>query len=145
MLTCGKPGDSAITCGRGEVHEMRSRFEHLLHIGPYGSLGERPACGKAVADGVWSPPGGSGHFVSQQADTIAGIDFADALKPGPRNGGNSPITVAQIIAAVTRGLNTTIGEGLQIEAEQFARMVGTYDLREALDAWIERRSPAYQR
>jgi enoyl-CoA hydratase len=58
---------------------------------------------------------------------------------------HSPITAARIIAAVTRGLNTTIGEGLQIEAEQFARMVGTYDLREALDAWIERRSPAYQR
>jgi enoyl-CoA hydratase/carnithine racemase len=57
---------------------------------------------------------------------------------------HSPLAAARIIAAVTRGLNTTIGEGLQIEAEQFARMVGTYDIREALDAWIERRPPSYK-
>ena len=57
---------------------------------------------------------------------------------------NSPLAAARIITAVTRGINTTIGEGLQIESEQFARMVGTYDLREALDAWIEKRAPSYQ-
>ena len=57
---------------------------------------------------------------------------------------HSPIAAARIITAVTRGINTTIGEGLQIESEQFARMVGTYDLREALDAWIEKRAPSYR-
>jgi enoyl-CoA hydratase len=58
---------------------------------------------------------------------------------------HSPMTAARIIAAVTRGLNATIGEGLQIEAEQFARMVGTDDLREALESWIEKRPPAFRR
>lgn len=58
---------------------------------------------------------------------------------------HSPITAARIITAVTRGLNMTIGEGLQMEAEQFARMVGTNDLRDSLEAWRERRSPAYRR
>lgn len=57
---------------------------------------------------------------------------------------HSPVAVARIIAAVTRGLNTTVAEGLQIEAEQFARMVPTHDMREGLDAWIERRTPQYQ-
>ena len=56
---------------------------------------------------------------------------------------HSPVTVARIIGAVTRGLNTTVAEGLQIEAEQFARMVPTDDMREGLDAWIERRTPHY--
>jgi enoyl-CoA hydratase len=56
---------------------------------------------------------------------------------------HSPLAAARIIAAVTRGLNTTIGEGLQIESEQFALMAGTHDTREALDAWIEKRPPAY--
>ena len=56
---------------------------------------------------------------------------------------HSPLATASIITAVTRGLNTAIGEGLLMEGEQFARMVPTYDLREGLDAWIERRSPAY--
>jgi enoyl-CoA hydratase/carnithine racemase len=48
-----------------------------------------------------------------------------------------------IIAAVCRGLNMTIGEGLQVESEQFARVVPTSDIREGLDAWIERRQPAF--
>ncbi len=57
---------------------------------------------------------------------------------------HSPLTASRILAAVTRGLNATISEGLEIEREQFARMVPTYDLREALDAWIARRPPLYQ-
>lgn len=56
---------------------------------------------------------------------------------------HSPLAVARIITAVTRGLNTTIEEGLQIEREQFARMVATDDIREGLDAWIARRKPHY--
>lgn len=57
---------------------------------------------------------------------------------------HSPLTTARILSAVTRGLNATIAEGLAIESEQFARMVPTRDLREALDAWIDRRQPHYQ-
>ena len=49
---------------------------------------------------------------------------------------HSSLAIASIIAATTRGLNMTIGEGLQAEAEQFARVVPTRDLREGLDAWI---------
>ena len=56
---------------------------------------------------------------------------------------HSPLAAARILAAVTRGLNATIAEGLQIESEQFARMVPTADIREGLDAWIERRAPSY--
>lgn len=56
---------------------------------------------------------------------------------------HSPLATAGIITAVTRGLNTTIGEGLQIESEQFARMAATNDIHEGLEAWIERRPPAY--
>jgi enoyl-CoA hydratase len=57
---------------------------------------------------------------------------------------HSPLATSRIISAVTRGLNATIAEGLAIESEQFARMVPTHDLREALDAWIARRTPSYQ-
>ena len=54
---------------------------------------------------------------------------------------HSPLAVASIITAVTRGLNMGIGEGLQVESEQFAAMVSTRDLGEGLAAWIERRRP----
>jgi enoyl-CoA hydratase len=57
---------------------------------------------------------------------------------------HSPLAASRIISAVTRGLNASIGEGLAIESEQFARMAVTHDAREALDAWLTRRTPIYQ-
>jgi enoyl-CoA hydratase len=57
---------------------------------------------------------------------------------------HSSVAASRIITAVTRGLNATIAEGLEVECEQFARMVSTLDIREALDAWTARRPPQYQ-
>jgi enoyl-CoA hydratase/carnithine racemase len=54
-----------------------------------------------------------------------------------------PDAVARILSAVTRGLNATIGEGLAIEAEQFARHMHSPALKERLDAWIRRRDRHY--
>ena len=56
---------------------------------------------------------------------------------------HSPPAVSGILAAVTRGLNMTIGEGLLAESDRFARLVPTHDLREGLDAWLERREARY--
>jgi enoyl-CoA hydratase/carnithine racemase len=56
---------------------------------------------------------------------------------------HSPLAVASIITAVTRGINLAISEGLHMEAEQFARMVPTHDLGEGLQAWVEDRPPVY--
>jgi enoyl-CoA hydratase len=67
-----------------------------------------------------------------------------ALELAERIVRHSPLTASRIIAAVTRGLNVSISEGLEIESEQFARMVPTQDLREALDAWMARRALVYQ-
>ncbi|MGJ4937446.1 crotonase/enoyl-CoA hydratase family protein [Bradyrhizobium oligotrophicum] len=54
---------------------------------------------------------------------------------------HGPDTVTGIITAATRGLNMTIGEGLQVESEQFASLVGSRDLADGLAAWRERRPP----
>jgi enoyl-CoA hydratase/carnithine racemase len=54
---------------------------------------------------------------------------------------HSALATARIISAVTRGLNTSIAEGLAIEGEQFARMAATEDARKALDAWLAHRAP----
>lgn len=53
--------------------------------------------------------------------------------------GYSPLAVRSIITAVTRGLNMSIAEGLLVESEQFAQMVPTDDLSDALAAWKGRR------
>ncbi|CAL79644.1 putative enoyl-CoA hydratase-isomerase [Bradyrhizobium sp. ORS 278] len=55
---------------------------------------------------------------------------------------HGPDAVASVITAATRGLNMAIGEGLQVESEQFARLVGSRDLEDGLTAWRSRRSPA---
>lgn len=69
--------------------------------------------------------------------------LSEAFRLADRVLQHSPIAAARIIEAVTRGLDTTVSEGLKIEAQQFARMVPTADMREGLDAWIERRKPNY--
>ena len=56
---------------------------------------------------------------------------------------HSPLAVGGIITAVTRGLNMAIGEGLQVESEQFAALVPSHDLGEGIAAWIARRRPNY--
>lgn len=56
---------------------------------------------------------------------------------------HSPLAIGSIITAVCRGLNMSISEALQVESEQFARIVPTDDLREGLDAWIDRRPPRF--
>lgn len=56
---------------------------------------------------------------------------------------HSPLAVSAILSAVTRGINLSITEGLHVECEQFARMVPTHDLREGLEAWVEKRRPRY--
>lgn len=57
---------------------------------------------------------------------------------------HTPLAATSILTAVTRGLNASIAEGLHIECEQFARLVGTDDLREGLEAWQARREPHYR-
>lgn len=56
---------------------------------------------------------------------------------------HSPLAAARIITAVTRGINTSIAEGLEIEREQFARMCATRDVHIGLEAWMARRQPVY--
>ena len=72
----------------------------------------------------------------------------DALLPAARELAagiirHSPLAVGAVITAVSRGLNMGIGEGLQVESEQFAALVPSHDLGEGLDAWMERRPPRY--
>lgn len=57
---------------------------------------------------------------------------------------HSPLAVAAVLTAVTRGINLPIAEGLLVESEQFAKLVPTADLAEGLAAWSERRPPQWR-
>jgi enoyl-CoA hydratase len=69
------------------------------------------------------------------------IDASVAL--GARIAQKSPLAVAACLASVTRGINVPIDEGLAIEANCFARMVGTRDIEEGISAWLARREPHF--
>jgi hypothetical protein len=49
----------------------------FMHVWPYKTYDERARLReKAVADGVWPPPGGPGHLISQQADIYLPVAFS---------------------------------------------------------------------
>ncbi|ESY59118.1 MULTISPECIES: crotonase/enoyl-CoA hydratase family protein [unclassified Mesorhizobium] len=91
--------------------------------------------------GDWFPPpravelGLVNQVVPHEELMPAAIDLARRMTR------HSPAAIASILTAVARGLSQSIAEGLAVEAEQFARMAPTADLREGLDAWIARRQP----
>ncbi|MER9355385.1 crotonase/enoyl-CoA hydratase family protein [Mesorhizobium sp. M0514] len=91
--------------------------------------------------GDWFPPpralelGLVNQVVPHEELMPAAIDLARRVTR------HSPAAIASILTAVARGLNQSIADGLAVEAEQFARMAPTADLREGLDAWIARRQP----
>jgi enoyl-CoA hydratase len=55
----------------------------------------------------------------------------------------SPLAVAATLGAVARGLNVPIDEGLAIEATHFGLCVPTQDIREGIDAFLQKRQPHF--
>jgi enoyl-CoA hydratase/carnithine racemase len=55
-----------------------------------------------------------------------------------------PIAVRLILDAVSRGLDTTLEQGLGIEAENFGEAIASEDAREGITAFIEKREPKFK-
>jgi enoyl-CoA hydratase/carnithine racemase len=55
-----------------------------------------------------------------------------------------PLTVAAALAAVHRGMDSSIDDGLAIEEAAFARIVPTVDAREGVAAFVEKRQPTFR-
>jgi len=52
--------------------------------------------------------------------------------------------MAAMLRAVDRGLETTLDEGLEIEAEEFAQLCATEDMREGVGAFLGKRQAKFQ-
>src|SRR5437899_12497374 len=77
-------------------------------------------------------------------EVVAHEDLLDAaFRLAHLIAGKSPLAVAACLGSVTRGINVPIDEGLAIEANYFARMVGTRDLQEGVSAWLVKRAPQF--
>jgi enoyl-CoA hydratase/carnithine racemase len=67
----------------------------------------------------------------------AALAFAAQLAEKP------PLTISAALAAIHRGLDASIDDGLAIEQAEFARIVPTYDAREGVAAFVEKRAPKF--
>jgi enoyl-CoA hydratase len=57
---------------------------------------------------------------------------------------HAPLAVRACLEAVTRAARTTLAEGLALEAELFARLFSTEDVREGTRAFLEKRAPVFK-
>jgi hypothetical protein len=71
------PGRMRVSPLLAAMNSVTGPVTRFLHIWPYKSFDERARLrDKAVADGVWPPPGGPGHLVSQQVDIYLPAPFS---------------------------------------------------------------------
>jgi enoyl-CoA hydratase len=57
---------------------------------------------------------------------------------------NAPVGVKYAIEAVNKGLDTSLAEGLLLEASLFAICAGTEDKKEGTSAFLQKRAPKFQ-
>ena len=55
-----------------------------------------------------------------------------------------PLALALTMEAVERGLETTLEEGLRIEADAFGLVASSADMKEGLTAFLEKRAPRFE-
>jgi hypothetical protein len=71
------PGRMAISPVLAAMTSVTGAVTRFLHVWPYKSFDERARLRtKATADGVWPPPSGPGHLVSQQVDIYLPAPFS---------------------------------------------------------------------
>jgi hypothetical protein len=71
------PGRMKISPVLAAMTAVTGAVTRFLHVWPYKSFDERARLrAKAAADGVWPPPGGPGHLVSQQVDIYLPAPFS---------------------------------------------------------------------
>ena len=57
---------------------------------------------------------------------------------------NAPVAIRYALDAVNRGMETSLSEGLALEASYFGLCAGTEDKREGTSAFMEKRAPQFQ-
>ena len=56
----------------------------------------------------------------------------------------APLSRKMCIEAVNRGMNMTLDEGLAIESDRFGLLCGTEDMKEGMNAFLEKREAEFK-
>jgi enoyl-CoA hydratase len=80
--------------------------------------------------------------VNRVAEPDQLIDEAESLVAAFSE--HAPLAVRACLEAVTRGARLPLEEGLALEAELFARLFLTDDVREGTRAFLEKRAPVFK-
>ena len=56
----------------------------------------------------------------------------------------APLSIKMCIEAVNRGMNMTLDEGLAIESDRFGLLCGTEDMKEGMNAFLEKREAEFK-
>jgi hypothetical protein len=71
------PGRAALSPLLGAMSSLTGEVIRFMHIWPYKSFEERTSLrAKAIADGVWPPPGGPDHIATMQSDIYLPAPFS---------------------------------------------------------------------
>ena len=95
-------------------------------------LGDKIPAGRAFEIGL----------VNKVSDAASLVD--DARELAGRLAGQAPVAIKLIIDSVNRGLETTIEEGLEIEADNIVVASKTADAMEGTLAFMEKRAPEFK-
>ena len=74
----------------------------------------------------------------------AGEAESAAIELANRIGGFAPLAVRACLRAVTEGARLDLKRGLELEAELFAGLFATRDVREGTRAFLEKRAPVFE-
>lgn len=71
------PGRASLSPLLAAMHSITGSVTRFMHIWPYADLNERAQLrAKAVADGLWPPPGGPDHLAMMRSDIYLSAPFS---------------------------------------------------------------------
>jgi enoyl-CoA hydratase/carnithine racemase len=82
-------------------------------------------------------------LVNRVTDEGHALDEAQALAHAVRDFA-APLAVRACLEAVTAGGRLPLEDGFRLEAELFARLFSTRDVREGTRAFLEKRKPSFE-
>lgn len=81
-------------------------------------------------------------LLTRMVEASSAVD--EALKLAGEIAANGPVAVRLAKGAIQRGVDLPLNEGIKLESEQYNGVIPTWDRREGINAFNERRAPRFE-